>query len=69
MIQCSLPQWAAGVISREGVSEYVLRYCLALLMNLSLRSAGRRACIEVGQVVLRTLGELLEHEDQEVSLQ
>ena len=67
MIECGLPQWVAGVIGREeGVSDYTLRYCLALLVNLSLRSAGRRACVDVSQLLLRTLGELLEHEDEEV---
>ena len=67
MVGCGLPQWVIGVIGREtAVSDYVLRYCLALLMNLSLRTAGRIACAEVGQSVLRTLGELLEHEDEEV---
>ena len=66
MVDCGLPQWIAMVINREGVSEYTLRYCLALLMNLSLRSVGRRACVGVGPTLLRTLGELLEHEDQEV---
>ena len=66
MIGCGLPQWVIGVISREGSSDYTLRYSLALLMNLCLRGAGRRACRGAGQVVLRTLGELLEHEDQEV---
>ena len=66
MIGCGLPQWVIGVISREGSSDYMLRYSLALLMNLCLRGAGRRTCRGAGQVVLRTLGELLEHEDQEV---
>ena len=56
MVDCGLPQWVAMVISGEGVSEYTLRYCLALLMNLSLRGAGRRACVGVGPTLLRTLG-------------
>ena len=59
--------WVAGVLSQEDApSDYVLRYCLALLMNLSLRAAGRWACLGAGPHLLRSLGDLLEHEDEEV---
>ena len=51
------------------LSDYVLRYVLALLMNLSLRRCGREACLGVGPLLLRSLGELLEHEDEEVRVQ
>ena len=41
MIEAGLPQWVVGVLGEgEAVSEYTLRYSLALLMNLCLRSAG-----------------------------
>ncbi|CAI8031354.1 LisH domain-containing protein ARMC9 [Geodia barretti] len=70
MVGCGLPQWVAMVIGGEGEShqpsDYVLRYVLALLMNLSLRSSGRGACLEAGPLLLRSLGELLEHEDEEI---
>ena len=73
MVGCGLPQWVAMVIGGEGEShqpsDYVLRYVLALLMNLSLRSSGRGACLEAGPLLLRSLGELLEHEDEEVRVQ
>ena len=68
MVGCGLPQWVAMVIGGEETppSDYVLRYCLALLMNLSLRSSGKEACLGVGSLLLRSLGEFLEHEDEEV---
>lgn len=51
---------------KETLSEYSYEYSTALLMNLSLRSAGKSYCEQSDQKVLNVLNDLLEHENMQV---
>lgn len=49
------------------LSEYSLEYTTALLMNLSLRVAGKNKCEEMPRnAVLKVLSDLIEHENMVV---
>ena len=48
----------------EGLSEYTVEYGMALLMNLSLRSSGKRCCEECD--VLSLLDALIESSNPQV---
>eukprot|EP00033_Pygsuia_biforma_P002727 GCRY01003011.1.p1 GENE.GCRY01003011.1~~GCRY01003011.1.p1 ORF type:complete len:802 (-),score=205.61 GCRY01003011.1:623-3028(-) len=52
----------------DQLSDFTLEYATALLMNLSLRSEGRRCCesLEDGKDALCVLNDLLEHENFQV---
>jgi len=53
--------------AQENLSEYSLEYTTALLMNLSLRVAGKNKCEELPKnIVLQVLSELIEHENMVV---
>ena len=46
MIELELISWIARVLKAEGerLSDYSIEYATALLMNLSLRTAGKDKC-------------------------
>ena len=46
MIQLDMIKWIANVLRNEGdsLSDYSIEYATALLMNLSLRAAGKDKC-------------------------
>ena len=46
MIQLDMIKWIAEVLRKEidTLSEYSIEYATALLMNLSLRAAGKDKC-------------------------
>jgi hypothetical protein len=50
----------------NSISEYSLEYTTALLMNLSLRIAGKNNCEKQGKSVLSVLSDLIEHENMVV---
>ena len=50
----------------EYLGEYTLEYSTALLMNLSLRSAGKDKCESPELDLLKVLNELLENENLQV---
>ena len=50
----------------EGLSEYTIEYGAALLMNLCLRTLGKKACLADPARTLRILNELLEHDNLQV---
>jgi len=50
----------------DNLSEYTLEYTAALLMNLSLRTAGKQACQDPGLEVLTVLSDLLENDNMQV---
>ena len=55
------------VMNLHYLSDYALEYCTALLMNLCLRSAGRKKAGNIPtEKLLRVIKELLRHEDIEV---
>lgn len=59
---------AAGGAEGQPLSDYTVEYLTALLMNLSLRQAGKRAAEEAETDVLATLNDMLEVESAQVRL-
>lgn len=53
--------------ARAALDEYGLEHALALLMTLSLRAAGKRACEAAAASLLEGLMELLESDSPQVS--
>ncbi|XP_039930555.1 lisH domain-containing protein ARMC9 isoform X2 [Hirundo rustica] len=67
MIKDGLIFWLVDVlIDPDCLSEYNLEYCAALLMNLCLRSAGKKICASIPNHMLRVLSSLLDHENPKV---
>ncbi|XP_078375388.1 lisH domain-containing protein ARMC9-like isoform X3 [Oculina patagonica] len=67
MINGDLIQWLSQLLmDHDNLSDYTLEYSVALLMNLCLRSAGKRKCIKDAAHILRVLSDLLGHENQEI---
>ncbi|TRY85055.1 hypothetical protein DNTS_020231, partial [Danionella cerebrum] len=48
------------------LSDYTLEYAMSLLMNLCLRTQGKKRCAEEAKLVLKVLTELLGHENHEI---
>ncbi|KAM3876371.1 lisH domain-containing protein ARMC9 [Diretmus argenteus] len=48
------------------LSDYTLEYSVALLMNLCLRTKGKRKCAQNAKHVLKVLTDLLGHENHEI---
>ncbi|NWY12155.1 ARMC9 protein, partial [Aphelocoma coerulescens] len=67
MIKDGLIFWLVDVlIDPDCLSDYNLEYCVALLMNLCLRSAGKKICASIPNHVLRVLSGLLGHENLKI---
>ncbi|NXA07608.1 ARMC9 protein, partial [Sapayoa aenigma] len=67
MIKDGLIFWLVDVLTdTDCLSDYTLEYSVALLMNLCLRSAGKKMCARIANHVLRVLSDLLGHENHEV---
>ncbi|NXI18705.1 ARMC9 protein, partial [Irena cyanogastra] len=67
MIKDGLIFWLVDVlIDPDCLSDYNLEYCAALLMNLCLRSAGKKICASIPNPMLRVLSSLLDHENPKV---
>ncbi|NXE04830.1 ARMC9 protein, partial [Lophotis ruficrista] len=67
MIKDGLIFWLVDVLTdTDCLSDYTLEYSVALLMNLCLRSAGKKMCARIANHVLRVLSGLLGHENHEI---
>ncbi len=68
MIQLDMIQWIATVLrnEQETLSDYSIEYATALLMNLSLRAAGKDKCEDPDIQLLNVLNDLVEHENLQV---
>jgi len=68
MIQLDMIKWIASVLQGEGenLSDYSIEYATALLMNLSLRGAGKDKCEDPNIQLLQVLNNLVEHENLQV---
>ncbi|NWV45508.1 ARMC9 protein, partial [Daphoenositta chrysoptera] len=67
MIKDGLIFWLVDVlIDPDCLSDYNLEYCAALLMNLCLRSAGKKICASIPNHMLRVLSGLLGHENLKI---
>ncbi|KAJ3099127.1 LisH domain-containing protein armc9 [Phlyctochytrium planicorne] len=52
--------------SSDSFSEYSVEYSMALLMNLCLRSAGRKQCLKDPERVLQVLADLLQMDNPQI---
>ncbi|NXG26377.1 ARMC9 protein, partial [Grallaria varia] len=67
MIKDGLIFWLVDVLrDTDCLSDYTLEYSVALLMNLCLRSAGKKMCARIANHVLKVLASLLGHENHEI---
>ena len=68
MIQMDLIKFIVFILQNEYeyLSEYTLEYSTALLMNLSLWSAGKDKCESPDLDLLKVLNDLLENENLQV---
>ncbi|NXK85680.1 ARMC9 protein, partial [Formicarius rufipectus] len=67
MIKDGLIFWLVDVLTdTDCLSDYTLEYSVALLMNLCLRSAGKKMCSRIANHVLKVLANLLGHENREI---
>uniref|UniRef100_A0A8B9UNH3 LisH domain-containing protein ARMC9 n=1 Tax=Anas zonorhyncha TaxID=75864 RepID=A0A8B9UNH3_9AVES len=67
MIKDGLIFWLVDVLTdTDSLSDYTLEYAVALLMNLCLRSAGKKMCARIANHVLKILSDLLGHENHEI---
>ena len=60
-------KWISDVLKKETdsvpLSDYSIEYATALLMNLSLRNAGKDKCEDPQIDLLKVLNDLVEHEN------
>jgi len=68
MIGKDIIRWILHALKNEknSLGEYFYEYATALLMNLSLRSSGKKKCEESDVEVLEILADLLEHDNMQV---
>ena len=73
MINLDVIKWIVNTLKKETetIGEYSLEYTTALLMNLSLRVAGKTKCEEISNgykqsLVLQVLSDLVEHDNMVV---
>ncbi|XP_075427068.1 lisH domain-containing protein ARMC9 isoform X2 [Ascaphus truei] len=67
MIRDGIIFWLVHVLEdTDCLSDYTVEYSVALLMNLCLRSKGKRMCATAAGHVLRVLSDLLGHENHEI---
>ncbi|KAG7217530.1 hypothetical protein INR49_021457 [Caranx melampygus] len=67
MIADDLIGWLVDELQdSDCLTDYTLEYSAALLMNLCLRTRGKRKCAENAKHVLKVLTDLLGHENHEV---
>ncbi|XP_073531379.1 lisH domain-containing protein ARMC9 isoform X2 [Phyllobates terribilis] len=67
MIKDGLILWLVQELQdTDHLSDYTVEYSVALLMNLCLRSAGKKMCGEIADLVLKVLSDLLGHENHEI---
>uniref|UniRef100_A0A8C5SW47 LisH domain-containing protein ARMC9 n=1 Tax=Laticauda laticaudata TaxID=8630 RepID=A0A8C5SW47_LATLA len=67
MIKDGLIPWLVEVLKdTDSMSDYTLAYSVALLMNLCLRSSGKKMCVKIANEILKVLSDLLGHENHEI---
>uniref|UniRef100_A0A8D2KSW9 LisH domain-containing protein ARMC9 n=1 Tax=Varanus komodoensis TaxID=61221 RepID=A0A8D2KSW9_VARKO len=67
MIKDGLILWLVDALKdTDSMSDYTLAYSVALLMNLCLRSSGKKMCVKIANEILKVLSDLLGHENHEI---
>ncbi|XP_046564710.1 lisH domain-containing protein ARMC9-like [Haliotis rubra] len=60
-------EWLVGVLEdNDSLSDYTLEYSVALLMNLCLRTSGKKRCAKNARQTLKVLSDLLGHDNTEI---
>ncbi|CAF1025663.1 unnamed protein product [Rotaria sordida] len=66
MINENMIKWLVPLLSKSNdLSDYTLEYGVALLMNLCLRTDGRKKCAEIAEQSITVLASLLTHPNHE----
>jgi hypothetical protein len=66
MINHNIIKWLMPLLGKtDRLSDYTLEYGVALLMNLCLRTSGRKKCAEIAEQAITVLSSLLTHPNQE----
>jgi len=68
MIELDVIKWVVNLLKTESntLSDDNLEYANAMLMNMTLRSAGKKKCEEISSDLLKVLNDNLEHENIQV---
>lgn len=67
MLKFNIIEWTVKVLRNPGIlKEYTLDYITALLMNLALRTEGKRKCEEPEIGILDVLKPLMEHTNPQI---
>lgn len=67
LIESAVIEWLLKTLEEpDNLSDYALEYTVALLMNLCLRTSGKKKCCLRPEKTLKLLAELLGYENQEV---
>ncbi|XP_029140577.1 lisH domain-containing protein ARMC9, partial [Protobothrops mucrosquamatus] len=67
MVKDGLIPWLVEALKdTDSMSDYTLAYSVALLMNLCLRSSGKKMCVTIANEILKVLSDLLGHENHEI---
>ncbi|KAH9490004.1 LisH domain-containing protein armc9 [Bulinus truncatus] len=67
MIERGVIEWLVDVLEdNDSLSDYTLEYSVALLMNLCLRTAGKKKCSLKSHQTLKVLSDLLGHDNTEI---
>jgi hypothetical protein len=67
LIQLGIVRWIVNILKEyEELHTYTLEYVTALLMNLSLRSAGKKACLDPDLKVLEVLSAMLSIDNNDI---
>ncbi|KAI8795631.1 lisH domain-containing protein ARMC9 [Biomphalaria glabrata] len=67
MIDRGVIEWLVDVLEdNDSLSDYTLEYSIALLMNLCLRTAGKKKCSLKAHQTLKVLSDLLGHDNTEI---
>ncbi|CAF1106911.1 unnamed protein product [Adineta steineri] len=69
MINQNMIKWLVPLLNKtDNLSDYTLEYGVALLMNLCLRTDGRKKCAEIADQAITVLSTLLAHPNHETRL-
>jgi len=65
MIELDIIKWIVNLLKIESnvLSDENLEYANAMLMNMTLRTAGKKKCEEISTDLLKVLNDNLEHEN------
>lgn len=68
MIELDVIKWVVNLLKNESnvLSDDNLEYAHAMLMNMTLRSQGKKKCEEISSEILQVLNDNLENENVQV---